>query len=52
MEGLFNGVTSAPAFEDVVKQARRNILKALAAVVSICGSHVILLPNINPRYFT
>jgi hypothetical protein len=29
-----------------------NVLKALAAIVSICSLHVILLSKITPRYFT
>jgi hypothetical protein len=34
-------------------KTRINTLKAaLAAIVSICILHVILLSNITPRYFT
>jgi hypothetical protein len=27
-----------------------NVLKALAAIVSICNHHMMLLSNITPRY--
>jgi hypothetical protein len=30
----------------------RNVLKALASIISMCNLHVILLSKITPRYFT